>query len=122
MRLTPGLDFDRSGHTEVPVASWAEPTVCRYFYRLRSDELVHEFCVQGAIGPHSVETYAADGSLHKWPSFQDGDLLVFYPPDSYAGAQLLLWAYDRRLNRGEPLERPALERAALNQRVSITVP
>jgi hypothetical protein len=47
---------------------------------------------------------------------------MFRAPDGYAGGQGLCWSYDRRLQRGEPMPRPELERRALGMRVSVSIP
>jgi hypothetical protein len=96
--------------------------VARYFYRLKDDDIITEFCVAGAVGAQSVETLMPDGSHRKWDSCWDGDLLVFKPPDGGCVPHGLMWYYDRRLQIGEPMERPELERRALGNRVSIIVP
>lgn len=94
-----------------------------YFYRLRDDHLVSEFCVANHGDPNQyVETLAPDGTAQRWARREEGDLLVFSPPDGYAGAQGLLWAYDKRLQLGRPMPRPMLERLALNMRKSVIVP
>jgi hypothetical protein len=122
MSLTPGLDFDRTGLTEIPVSADATPAVARYFYLIKEDDFVTDFCVAGAVGPNSVETLAPDGSFQRWPSFWRDGLLMFRAPDGYAGGQGLCWSYDRRLQRGEPMPRPDLERRALGMRVSVSIP
>lgn len=94
----------------------------RYFYRLRDDHIVREFCVEGATDPwQSVETLAPDGTLQRWHRRMEGDLMVFHPPDGYVGEQGLLWSYDRDLQEAEPMPRDLLERRALNMRVSVVV-
>ena len=103
---------------EVELSGAPEPATAHYFYRLKADDFVSEFCVAGAVGPNTVHTLAPDGSEQPWARREEGDLLVFRPPDGYAGGQGLLWAYDRRLQRGEAMPRPLLERYALRCRVS----
>src|SRR4051812_47720375 len=93
-----------------------------YFYRLKRDDYVREFCVANARDPHqSVSTFAPDGTVQFWPAHADGDLLVFTPPDGYAGDQGLLWCYDRRFQLGEAMPYEELERRALNERKSLVV-
>lgn len=95
----------------------------RYFYVLKDDHIVSKFCVEGATDPGQfVETLAPDGTPQRWAKRWEGDLLCFYPPDGYSGAQGMIWAYDRRLQSAEPMPRRLLERRALNMRFSITVP
>ena len=119
MPLTPGLEFDRSGLTEIQVSEDATPAVVRYFYLIKNDDFITEFCVAGAIGPNSVETIAPDGSFQQWPSFWREGMLVFRAPDGYSGGQGLIWSYDKRLQSGEPMTRPELERRAMRMRVSV---
>jgi hypothetical protein len=104
-----------------------EPRVCRYFYRLKDDDLVTEFCVANALDVPTegfpdgqyVATRAPDGTLQRWAKRLEGDLLVFRPPDGYAGGQGMEWHYDRRTQRHEPIDRPTLEKLALSGRVSV---
>lgn len=98
------------------------PRTAWYFYRLKDDDFVREFCVANARDPNqTVETLAPDGTHQKWARRHEGDLLVFTPPDGYAGDQGLLWAYDRRLQVGEPMPREQLEKLALDSRVSVVM-
>jgi hypothetical protein len=122
MPRTPGIEFDRSGSTEIPVCADATPAVARYYYLIKEDDFVTEFCVAGAVGPNSVESLAPDGSCQQWPSFWRDGVLVFLSPDSYAGGQGLFWSYDKRLQFGKPMPRPELERRALGMRVSVSGP
>lgn len=115
-----GVDFDRSGLTDIGDVDAPGPSAARYFYLLRRDDFMAEFCVAGAVGPQSVETLAPDGTYQKWPSLWRGDLLVFRPPDGYSGNQGLLWSYDRRLQVGEAMPRAELERRALGMRASVS--
>jgi hypothetical protein len=99
------------------------PRIAFYFYRLMRDDFVREFCVANHADPHqTVETLAPDGTHQCWDRREEGDLLIFRPPDGYAGDQGLLWSYDRRLQIGQALPRPALEHEALNGRISIHFP
>jgi hypothetical protein len=98
-------------------------SVARYFYRLKNDSFIREFCVEGATDPwQTVDTLAPDGTPQRWRREMEGDLMVFYPPDGYEGEQGLLWAFDPLLQRAEPMPRDLLERRALNMRVSIVKP
>lgn len=95
------------------------PQQAYYFYLLQDDDFVKEFCVANSGDPHqTVATLAPDGTWQYWKSRAEGDLLVFHPPDGYTGDEGLLWAYDKRLQRGEPMPRAELERRALAMRVS----
>ena len=97
------------------------PKPAFYFYRLRDDDFVEEFCVAGAVDPNQfVETLAQDGTPQRWIKRREGDLLVFHPPDGYQGGQGLLWAYDHRLQTGRPMPREELEKQALRMRLSIS--
>ena len=96
------------------------PKPCRYFYRLRDDDFVNEFCVANSADPDQfVESLAPDGTPQRWRARADGDLVVFTPPDGYDGNQGLLWAYNRALQVGEPMPREELERQALRCRKSV---
>lgn len=96
------------------------PPTAWYFYRLKEDDFVQEFCVANAQDPNQfVETFGPDGQMHRWAKRQEGDLLVFRPPDAYHGSQGLGWSYDPKLQRGEPMNREQLERRALRGRVSV---
>lgn len=96
-----------------------QPRIAWYFYRLKDDDFVSEFCVANSADPdQSVHTLAPDGTKQPWEKRQEGDLTVFRPPDGYQGDQGLLWAYDRRLQLGEAMPRKELERYALRFRVS----
>ena len=90
-----------------------------YYYRLREDDFVSEFCVANAKDhDQTVETLAPDGSAQLWARRWEGDLLVFHPPDGYAGNQGLVWRYDKRFQRHEPAPREVMEREALRNRVT----
>lgn len=121
---TKGADFDRETGLLTPEGNplriGGEPSKARYFYRLRDDRLT-EFCVQNARGPQSVETLSPDGNHKKWQSYWEDDLLVFYPPDGADITHGIFWAYDKRLQVGEPCERKDLERLALRMRTSCVV-
>ncbi len=127
MPLTKGEDFNRTTGLIDPATSkpqvirGAVPNRARYFYRLRDDRLT-EFCVENARGPQSLETISHDGEHRKWHSYWEGDLLVFYPPDGADVSDGVFWAYDKRLQIGEPYPREELERRALRMRVSMVVP
>lgn len=99
------------------------PRTAHYFYRLKDDDFVSEFCVANSADPGQyVETLAPDGTAQRWDRRDEGDLAVFRPPDGYSGSQGVLWAYDRRLQRGEAMPRVQLERLALRCRVSVVAP
>lgn len=97
-----------------------EPSRARYFYRLRDDRIT-EFCVENARGPQSVESLSPDGQHRKWQSYWEGDLLVFYSPYHEDSENGIFWAYDKRLQIGEPCDRMDLERLALRMRASCVV-
>lgn len=108
-------DFQIGGHTRKKGA-----TRCWYFYRLREDDFVSEFCVIGSADPNQqVETMAPDGTIQQWEKRKEGNLIVFRPPDGYVGNQGLMWHYDRTLQHGEAAPRDVLEREALNNRLTI---
>jgi hypothetical protein len=94
-----------------------------YFYRVR-DDLVEEFCVANHEGDprQYVTTLAPDGTEQRWEKREEGDLLVFHPPDGYVSAQGLLWCYDGRLQRGVAMPRARLEKEMLRMRTSIIKP
>lgn len=97
-----------------------QSALCYYFYRLKEDDCVREFCVAGAVDPDQyVETLAPDGTPQRWEKRQEGDLLVFHPSDGYAGDQCLLWSYNKSLQRGEAMPREQLEKLALSMRCSV---
>lgn len=104
----------------IVAAAGHAPARCHYFYRLREDDFVNEFCVAGSKDPNQfVETLAPDGTPQRWAKRAEGDLVIFTPPDGYAGSQGLLWSYDRRIQVGEPMPREELERQALRCRKSV---
>jgi hypothetical protein len=89
-----------------------------YFYRLRNDSFILEFCVANASDPEQyVDSRAPDGTLQRWAKHHDGDLLVFTPPDGYDGGPVG-WMYNRRLQQGHAAPRAVLEREALRCRHS----
>ena len=91
-----------------------------YFYVLKDDHIVAEFCVANAQDERqSVLTAAPDGTLQVWKKAARGDLLVFYPPDGYTGDRPMQWMYDRRLQIGEPMPRDLLEKYALRNKHSV---
>ncbi len=93
-----------------------------YFYRVRHDHFIFEFCVANARDPNQyVESDAPDGSKQKWRQYHEGDLLVFTAPDGYQGGPLG-WFYDDRLQQGQAMPRSELERRALGNRVSVHFP
>lgn len=131
MPFTKGDDFNRetglldAAGQILKVSPGTEPKRARYFYRLTDDRPV-EFCVANACGPQSVETIRHDGTHLKWESYWEGDLLVFYPPEpveiDHINTFGMGWAYDKRLQVGEPCPREEMERLSLRNRVSIVVP
>lgn len=135
MSLTKGDPFNvETGLLDAngkPLVIPAQPNRARYFYRLRDDRPI-EFCIQNAQGPQTVKTLKYDTVNQKplghldWQSYWEGDLLVFYPPESveidHIKTHGMFWGYDWRLQIGEPCPRHELERLALNNRVSIIVP
>lgn len=124
MPKTKGEDFDREtgllSKDGSPLDLVRSPERARYFYRLKDDRIT-EFCIENANGPQSVETLSPDGNHRKWGSYWEGDLLVFYPPDGADIAHGIFWAYDKRLQVGEPCDRKELERLALRMRSSCVV-
>lgn len=95
------------------------PRIARYFYVLRMDDYVSEFCVAGHADPdQTVSTLTKDGTRQHWTRREEGDLLVFRPPDGYSGGQALDWCYDRRLQVGEAMPRGELEKRSLSNRIS----
>lgn len=92
-----------------------------YFYRLKDDDLIGEFCVANAADPdQEVETINPDGTMEKWEKRQEGDLLVFRPPSGYSGGPVC-WMYNRNLQIGVAMPREELERQALRCRRSTVV-
>jgi hypothetical protein len=129
MPLTHGLDHDRlASFTTFAIAPPVEPRQATYFYVLKDDHIIDEFCVANSEGPVSVESYIVDPKLgggpaiQKWDSFWRGNLLVFKPPDSYVGDQGWWVHYDRRLMTLERMDLVELDRHALRMRTSIIVP
>lgn len=89
-----------------------------YFYRIRNDNFIREFCVANARDPNQqVESPAPDGTMQRWAKRLEGDLVVFTAPDGYEGGAVG-WSYDRRLQMGVPMPREELERQALRCRKS----
>jgi hypothetical protein len=98
--------------TGVPVAT--------YFYRLKEDDFVAEFCVANSHDPDQwVGTLAPDGSLQQWAKRDENGLVVFRPPDGYTGSQGMEWHYDKRMQVHEAAPRELMEKLALNNRVSV---
>lgn len=107
--------FDQRG-----AVNCTAPRIAWYFYRLNTDDGISEFCVanhQGDPGQF-VQSKMPDGSNVVWDRREEGDLLVFRPPDRRLADQGMLWAYDKRLQRGEPMPQAQLEKLALGGRVS----
>ncbi len=76
--------------------------VAYYFMRMKEDNLVAELCIAGASDPNqTVSTLAPDGTKQFWDKRWEGDLLVFHPPDGYAGDQPLEWHYNKLFQRGK---------------------
>ena len=97
-----------------------QPRTAHYFYRLKDDNLVSQFCVANSGDPNQwVETMAPDGTMQRWQKREEGDLVVFYPPDALASQQVIGWAYNRDLQIGKPMPREELEKLALHHRVSV---
>lgn len=122
--LTKGDDFDRTkgllAEDGSPLELTRSPARAKYFYRLRDDRIT-EFCVENACGPQSVESLSPDGQHRKWQSYWEGDLLVFYSPYHEDSENGIFWAYDKRLQIGEPCDRRDLEKLAMRMRVSCVV-
>lgn len=97
----------------------SQPTACYYFYRLRNDNFIYEFCVAGSVDANQrVDSWAKSGEVQHWKKHNEGDLIVFTSPDGYDGGPVG-WCYDRRLQRGEPMPREQLEKESLRNRVSL---
>src|SRR5580700_6566837 len=99
--LTKGLQFDRHGAEYLAPNAGAQLRRAIYFYRVRHDNCITEFCVANWQGPQSVWSYQADytPAAHRdridslygadaserrredimipWDSYEEGDLLVF---------------------------------------------
>jgi hypothetical protein len=118
-----------------------QPRVAWYFYRMRDDGRIGEFCVANATGPNQVSTPVPGEAkapppgltLYEtmvwsarerqvWEMREEGDLLVWSAPDGYLalpeGENAVGWLYDRRLQQGEPMPPRELDRQALRCRVS----
>lgn len=92
----------------------------RYFQRVYAHGARIEFCVanhQGDPNQH-VMHMAMDGTQRFWQKREEGDLLIFRSPDDWDGRTGLMWSYDRRLQRGEPMPTAEAERLAMGSRVS----
>jgi hypothetical protein len=85
LSLSPGApDYDiRRIGEPLQVADWAKPKTAYYFYHIKHDSVMVEFCIVNWEGPVRVETDNPDGSHQAWESRQVGDMLVFYAPDGY---------------------------------------
>jgi hypothetical protein len=95
------------------------PRQAWYFYRLKDDNLISEFCVANGADPNQyVETPAPDGSLQRWDKREEGELIVFHPPDGYFGGPVG-WMYDKTIQIGQAMPREELERQALRCRTSM---
>ena len=118
-----------------------EPRVAWYFYRVRDDGKIGEFCVANPTGPNQVSTpvpgeapvpppgltlYEAmvwsARNRQVWESREENGLLVFNAPDGYLALPEsengIGWLYDQRLQRGEPMPPGELDRQAMRCRVS----
>jgi len=144
-RLKRGTPFDRSGATEISVASSAEPRRAVYFYRIHAENCITEFCVANWCGPQSVCTYPPGfvpeqfftwvdkfmGAAHmerrkadmmvQWDSYEEGDLLVFKAPSEDHAGQPIMWHYDRRLQIGCMANRHEMDQFILRGRKSLVV-
>ena len=97
-----------------------KPQAAHYSYVLKNDNTIVKFCVANHRGPQTVETTAPDGKTRQnWTQKEEGDLLVFYPPDGYLGGPVR-WKYNKFLQNGEPMPRDLLEKLALGMRVSVS--
>lgn len=95
-----------------------------YFYRLKDDHVVHSLCLVGAKADDpllAVETLAPDGTTQRWKMTRESGMLVFWPPDGYAGVQGLVMRYSKDVQRHAAAPRELLERYALNNRTSVRV-
>ena len=123
LSLSPGAtDFDihRLGPS-IEVADWAKPVTAYYFYRVRHDSVMVEFCIANAKGPVRVETRNPDGTLQPWESRSVEDLLVFYAPDGYTvqdgGPCSVAWdkrVMDLQALPPEEIDRECLARTSVN--------
>ena len=92
-----------------------------YWYRIRNDNFIREFCVANSGDPNQyVESMAPDGTRQRWQKRDEGDLIVFTPPDGYDGGAVG-WMYNRRLQRGRMAPRDLLEKQALRMRKSLII-
>jgi hypothetical protein len=95
-----------------------------YFYRVRWDYYVTEFCIVGAVGPCAVWT-EVDGQpqedLQAWEAYEEGEIKVFRAPDGYTDYQMLRVACDKRLNELLPMPPQEMDRLALRLRKSLVV-
>ncbi len=135
MPLTRLETFDRSVHAKAIVLNGAPSLEVTdhgvrarnkafYFYRIRWDYYVHEFCIVNAVGPCAVWT-DVDGqpeeALQKWDCYAEGDIMVFRAPDGYVNHQALRVACDKRLNELLPMPPDEMDRLALRLRKSLVV-
>jgi hypothetical protein len=119
LSLSPGAeDFDiRRIGEPIPVADWAKPKTAYYFYHIKHDSVMVEFCIANAQGPIRVETTNPDGSFQAWESRTVGDLLVFFAPDGYRiqdGGPCRV-AYDKRLMDLQALPPEQIDKLCLNR-------
>lgn len=92
-----------------------------FFYRLRNDNYIREFCVANWSDPRQyVETPAPDGTTQRWDRRSERGMLVFRAPDGYSGGPIG-WVYDRELQRGVAAPRDELERLAIDNRYSVVM-
>jgi len=70
----------------------------RYFHKCRNDNTVVSFhVISGAEDPTQwVGTELPDGTIQKWPSHFEGDVLVFTRPDGYDEGPVI-WYHDKRV-------------------------
>jgi hypothetical protein len=93
-----------------------------YFYTIREDDLIRELRFINVIDEalQVSHTNGMDKVRHDWAKRTEGDYVIFTPHPSYKGEQEFVQIFSRPwIQRFIAAPRTILERAALNNRVSV---
>jgi len=121
MPFDKNIPYDFIANYTGDVATTA-PAVATYAYRLHGDRLHYDVCLLGSRGPVSVKSVKLDGNHVEWEGHQEGDAMIFEPPDGHDINDGFFVGYDKRIMRLEAMDRAEIERFAMRYRVSVTKP